>query len=186
MTAPVTLDPSEVVIGTANDVGLWIAPEGTAIPDIADVPADPWKPLGYASDDGPTIAQDTTSEQITPWQSLVPIRTVITERNVTVQFVLWQLNEETLALYFDTDPPTATGGLIDLEVESGSGGHIYAVLVDAKDGANQFRIGFTRANLDSAGDMQLQKGAAVPLDVTLAALDDAGTLARVQFLQGGA
>jgi hypothetical protein len=41
------------------------------------------------------------------------------------------------------------------------------------------RIGFTRASLSDAGDMQLQRGSAVPLDCTLTALDDAGELAHI-------
>ena len=43
------------------------------------------------------------------------------------------------------------------------------------------RVTFGRACLTSAGDMQITRGAAVPLDCTLSALDDAGQLGRVQL-----
>jgi hypothetical protein len=176
-----TLDPTEVQVGTANGPGLYIAPAGTAGP--ADTTADwmsPWAVLGYLSDDGPTVAQSTDSEDITPWQSVVPIRTVLTSRGVTVQFTMWQLNAATLALYFDVDVPTpGSDGEVEMEVRTDSPQHIYAVGIDSADADRALRIIFPRASLSDAGDMQLQRGAAVPLDVTLSALDDGGTLAKV-------
>lgn len=174
------LDPSEVQVGTANGPGLWIAPPGTAIPDLGDDFASPWKILGYLSDDGPTVGQSTDSEDLVPWQSVVPIRSVITGRTITLQFTLWQLNELTLALYFDQDPVTpGTGGNIDMELRTDAPTHLYAVAVDSNDAERLFRIGFGRSSLSAAGDMQITRGAAVPLDCTLSALDDAGTLGRV-------
>jgi len=178
-----TLDPDEVQVGTPNGPGIWLAPPGTEPPD--DTTEDyeaPWRLLGYLSDDGPTVGQDTSSEPLTPWQSVAPIRTVITERQVTLQFVLWQLNSMTLGLYFDTDEPTpATDGSIDMEVRTDQAGHLYAVSIDSRDGERVLRLTFTRANLSDAGDMPITRGAVVPLDCTLSALEDAGSLARVQL-----
>ena len=184
MTAPAVkdLDPTEVIIGTANGPGLWIAPEGTPPPEPGAPFASPWVSLGYTSDDGVTIGGDKTTEAITPWQSTAPIRTIITEVTRTVAFVLWQLNQTTLGLYFDTPVPAAdSSGVTEFDVSSAGGGLIYAVAVDAKDGDNCLRLIWSRANLDSTGDMQLTKGAAVPLDVTLSALDNAGSQVTVQM-----
>jgi len=175
----VALNPDEVQVGFANGPGIYIAPAGTAMPaTAADEWAAPWSILGYLSEDGPTVGQTTDSEDITPWQSIVPIRSVITSRSVTLQFVMWQLNPQTLALYFDTDVPAGTGD-IDMEIRTDAPQHIYAVGIDSRDGDNVFRFGFFRASLTDAGDMQIQRGAAVPLDVTLSALDDGGRLARI-------
>lgn len=183
------IDPGEVQVGTANGPGIYLAPAGTAIPDLEDDFEAPWAILGYLSDDGPTVGQSTDSETITPWQSVVPIRTVITGREITLQFILWQLNERTLALYFDADQPTpdADGG-IDMELRTDTPTHLYAVAIDSADAERLFRIGFGRASLSDAGDMQITRGAAVPLDCTLSALDDGGRLGRVQLgaADGGA
>jgi hypothetical protein len=179
------LDPSEVQVGTAKGPGIYLAPAGTEIPDLEDDFEDPWAILGYLSDDGPTVGTSTDSEDLTPWQSVVPIRSIITGRQVTLQFVLWQLNELTLALYFDADVPTVgTDGAVDMELRSDTPQHLYAVAIDSADAERDFRIGFGRASLSDAGDMQLTRGAAVPLDCTLSALDDGGVLGRVQL--GGA
>ena len=184
MTAPTvpTLAPEEVVIGTANGPGLWIAPEGTEAPEDFGEYGSPWKSLGYASDDGVTIGGDTTTEQITPWQSTLPIRTLITERTKTLNFTMWQLNQETLGLYFDApEPTTGTDGSIDMELRTDAPQRIHAIGIDSADAERTFRIAFTRASLSAAGDMQLTRGAAVPLDVTLSALDDGGVLGYVKL-----
>jgi hypothetical protein len=178
-----TLNPAEVQVGTANGPGIWIAPAGTEPPD--DTTEDwesPWRILGYLSDDGPTVGSSTDSEDLTPWQSAVPLRSVITGRQITMQFVLWQLNPVTLGLYFDAPEPTeAADGTIDMELRSDSPQRLHAIGIDSRDAERVFRITFGRASLNAAGDMQITRGTAVPLDCTLAALDDGGVLGHVQL-----
>jgi hypothetical protein len=188
--APVepTLNPSEVQVGTANGPGIWVAPPGTEPPDSTDEEyEDPWRILGYLSDDGPTVGSSTDTEDITPWQSVVPIRSVITGRSITLQFVLWQLNAVTLGLYFDAEEPVPEAdGAIDMELRTDAPQRLHAISIDSADAERVFRITFGRASLNAAGDMQITRGAAVPLDCTLAALDDGGRLGRVQLGPRGA
>jgi hypothetical protein len=175
------LDPSEVQVGTANGPGIYLAPLGSDLPESTadDWPSD-WKVLGYLSDDGPTVGQSVDQEDITPWQSVVPIRSVITGRSITLQFTLWQLNGKTLALYFDADEETPdSDGLLDMDLRSDTPAHLYMVGIDSRDAERVFRLIFYRAGLSDAGDMQITRGAAVPLDCTLSALDDGGKLAKV-------
>jgi hypothetical protein len=175
------MDPTEVQVGTANGPGIYVAPEGTAMPaDTVTAWAAPWAILGYLSDDGPTVGQSTDSNEIIPWQSAVPLRTVITKRSITMQFVLWQLNELTLGMYFDATPPTpGADGSLAMDIRTDQPQHLYAIGIDSADAERVLRIGFTRASLSDAGDMQIQRGAAVPLDCTLSALDDSGVIASV-------
>lgn len=177
------IDPTEVQVGAPNGPGIYIAPPGTPPPaDTTAVWPLPWRILGYLSDDGPTLGQSTDSTDITPWQSVAPIRSVITARGVTLQFVMWQLNATTLAVYFDADEVTAdSDGALEMELRTDSPQHLHAIGIDSADGDRVFRVVFGRASLSDAGDMQLTRGAAVPLDVTLSALDDAGRLAIVQL-----
>jgi hypothetical protein len=182
MTTPYqpVLTAKEVQIGTANGPGLWVATAGTPMPADADTaPASPWELLGYISDDGPTVGQSISKEDITPWQSRSPIRSVVTEKSLTLQFVLWQINPQTVAMYFDNDQvQTAADGSFEMDIRSDTPQPIYAVMIDSMD-QRAFRIGFTRASLSDAGDMKITKGSAVPLEVTLTALDDAGVLGHV-------
>lgn len=179
-TSTYALDPTQVVVGTNNGPGLYLAPPGTAGPaDTVTAWPVGWNILGYASDDGATVGSNTDTNEITPWQSIVPLLTVVTKRLVTMKFTLWQLNELTLGLYFDADPPTPTSGAIAMQVRSDKPQHLYAVGVDAADTNHAFRVIFPRASLSDAADMQIKRGEAVPLEVTLTALDTAGVLANV-------
>lgn len=192
MTTPTRvteLDPTEVQIGTSNGPGLWVAPAGTAAPPAGPLatprewPA-PWSVLGYLSDDGPTISMDIDQEDIIPWQSPVPIRSIITGRTVNLEFVMWQLNARTLAMYFDTPVPEMSGDSLHMEVRSDEPQQLYAVGIDTADAERTLRIVFPRASMSDAGDMEIQRGAAVPLEVTLSALDFAGILADVYLGPG--
>jgi hypothetical protein len=101
-------------------------------------------------------------------------------------FVMWQLSPATLAMYFDVDPPTPEAdGSLDFDIRTDEPQHLYSVGVDARDGGMIFRLGFYRASLSAAGDMQIQRGGPIPLDVTLSALDDGGRLANVKLGGGG-
>lgn len=177
------LDPDEVQVGAPHGPGIYVAPSGTAPPaTTADPWVAPWRVLGYLSDDGPTVGQSTDSTDITPWQSVAPIRSVITARGITLQFTMWQLNATTLAIYFDADEVTPDAdGSLEMELRTDAPQHLHAIGIDSADGDRVLRIVFGRASLSDAGDMQLTRGAAVPLDVTLSALDDAGRLAIVQL-----
>jgi hypothetical protein len=174
------MDPTQVQTGAANGAGIYLAPVGTAAPTdtVAPWPAA-WNILGYASDDGPTVGQSTDTNEIVPWQSMVPLRTVVTKRAVTVQFILWQINEMTVALYFDQPVPTATAGAFSMDVKSSGSQQLHAVGIDTADGGRAMRVIFPRASLTDAGDMQIKRGEAVPLDCKLSALDSGGTLATI-------
>jgi hypothetical protein len=179
------LDPAEVQIGTSNGPGIYLAPPGTPGPtDTEEEWPAAWRVLGYLSDDGPTIGQSTDTEDITPWQSVVPIRSIITSRAVTLQFVLWQLNRETLALYFDSPAVANGGGSFAMDVRTDSPQQLYAAGIDSADADRVLRIVFPRCSLTDAGDMQIQRGAAIPLDCTLSALEDNGVLAHIMIGPG--
>jgi hypothetical protein len=176
------LNPAQLQVGTANQAGMYVAPVGTAPPADTKTPwATPWLILGYMSADGPKLGQTTDTNEIIPWQSMVPLRTVITKRALTMQFVMWQLNDQTLAMYFDTPPPTpsVTDGSLNFDVRTDTPQQLYAIGVDSLDVNQALRIIFPRASLSAAGDMAIKRGEAVPLDVTLSALDSSGVLAHV-------
>lgn len=173
------LTPKEVQIGTANGPGLYVAPAGTAMPLTLGPFIAPWQLLGYLSDDGPTVGQSVTKQDIVPWQSRTPIRSVVTEKLITLHFILWQINPQTIAMYFDSPQPVpAADGGFEMDVRSDQPQNIVAVAIDSMD-QRIMRVGFSRASLSDAGDMKLTKGAATPLEVTLTALDNAGVLAHV-------
>jgi hypothetical protein len=179
MTTPV-LDPTEVLIGLNNGPGIYIAPPGTAGPaDLTSPWPAGWSQLGYLSDDGVKITSKTNSDTLTPWQSTAPIRKVITGKEMSMQFTLWQTNAQTLALYFDVPVPTVTGGIIDFDVRTDSGGILYSLGLDILDQDVVTRITLPRGSLGDTGDVAVKRGEAMGWDCTLTALDENGVLAHI-------
>lgn len=179
MTAP-TLDPTEVLLGLNNGPGIFIAPASTPPPADTVAPwASPWDALGYISGDGVTLSSNTSSDNLTPWQSTSPIRTMITGKELSLQFVMWQTDPVSMGLWFDVAPPAAVAGALAFDVRSDGGGLLYAVGIDVKDGSSVFRVVFPRSQLSNNGDVSIARGSAVGWDVTLTALDDNGVLAHI-------
>jgi len=183
-----TLTGSEVHVGTPNTGGgLWVAPAGTALPtDCKTAFTTPWLPLGYIAEEGPTVGQNASQQDLTPWQSIAPVRSVITQRAVTLHFILWQVNVQSLGIYFDADQPvpSVTDGSFTMPVRADKGGHLYSFAIDSLDGNNVIRIGMTRASLTDAGDMALSRGATVPMECTLTAQVDNNVLCTVMVGPG--
>jgi hypothetical protein len=175
------LDPSEILLGLNNGPGVYRAPAGTAPPaDLITDWADPWEPIGYISDDGVTVSSSTTSDTLTPWQSTSPVKTMITGKELTAHFIMWQTNADTLAMYFDM-PPVApdAGGIVAFDIRSDVGGELYAIGIDIKDAGTITRIVFGRAQLSDTGDVAFTRGSAVGWEVTLSAMDENGILAHL-------
>jgi hypothetical protein len=175
------LDSDQLVVGIARGPGIWVAPIGTEMPaDIDEDFGEGWDSLGYASEDGPTVATSTDSEDIRGWQALGVLRSLITGRTVTIQFQLMQWNARNLGLYWDIDAPTIEAdGSFAFPVRSDQAGQRHQIGIDVKDGDNEIRLVFPRTQLNAAGDMQFQRSAAALMDVTFAALEDAGRLVEV-------
>jgi hypothetical protein len=175
------LNGKEVNVGTPNGAGVYLAPPGTAGPtDTVTAWPVGWNILGYMSDAGPTFAQNTNKQDIIPWQSMVPIRSPVTSREITLQFIMWQLNSLTLALYFQTSQPTPIAdGSFSMPVITTQAGKQWAVGVDTIDQGRAVRFIATKALVTANGNMPITRGAAVPLDTTLTCLDDNGTILTV-------
>ena len=180
--APVyALTPGEVNVGTPNGAGIYLAPTGTAGPaDTVTAWPVGWNILGYCSDAGPTIGQNTTKQDLTPWQSIAPLRSVITAHEITLHFILWQINALTLGLYFDTNQvvPAGDGSLV-MACRTDQSGHRYSVGIDQADGGRVMHVWFPMTGLTDAGDMAITRASVVPLECTMTAVDSAGVLANV-------
>jgi hypothetical protein len=172
------LNPDNVLVGTSNGPGIWIAPVGTKAPTTVNIaPADPWNTLGYLSEDGVKVSQSTDSENIMSWQSKTPLRSFVTKREVSLEFTMLELSKRNFQLYFgqsiDTGAETED---FTVTVRGDEPAHQYAILLDLIDGDLITRLYYPRASLSQAGDMEVSQSGAIGLPVTMAAQDDAGTL----------
>jgi len=172
------LNPDNVIVGTSNGPGIWVAPVGTAKPaTVTTAPAAPWNTIGYLSEDGVKVGQSTDSDNIMAWQSKAPLRSFITKREVTLEFTMLELSKRNFELYFGQQIVDATDpDAFSVEVRSDAPAYQYALLLDLIDGDVVNRMYFPRASLNQAGDMEVTQSGAVGLPVTLAAQDDSGVL----------
>lgn len=103
------LSSAEVrVAGTGH---IFKAPLGTTTPTTSTATLDAgFVELGYATN-GFTLTQALATTQVTAWQTLDPIRTIVTGLVRTFGFELQQTNTETLALAWGgATIATGTGG----------------------------------------------------------------------------
>ena len=176
----ITLDADEVIIGTADGPGIYIAPPATAMPTDLDAIDTAWKLVGYLSEDGPVFNQEVETGEIVPWQGKTPVRKYVESRTYTVEFVMIQVNEATASMWLDQPTPTATAGSFDMPIRDDVPQRSYAVLIVVKDGNIQLALHFLEAVLEEAGEMGLPKTGAVELPVTLSALGDGGLVGNVK------
>lgn len=179
MTAP-TLDANNPLIGTANTVGLLVAPVGTALPATPlDAWPAGWETVGYIHEDGITLSVETDSEELFAWQSKTPLRSVITGKSLSMEFSMLEVTPKATALFFDEDVPSGDSSSFSLTVTSGGQAKEYAVAIDTRDGDKVLTYVFPRATLSENGDIEIKSAEFQGFPVTLKALDDNGTLAII-------
>jgi hypothetical protein len=77
-----------------------VAPKGSTVPTDTTTAWDAaWSDLGYTDEKGVVFSKKDTKTAIKAWQSLTPVRYILTERDVHVAFVLEQWNKVTFALW---------------------------------------------------------------------------------------
>lgn len=109
-----TMDASQVTVGSAKATGaIWVAPQGTTLPTNATtaLPAA-WNLLGFTSDAGVQIAENSSSTDIVAWEERTTVFTVKTEYTETVAFMPIQCNEDVAKLQWGNDNVTAATGTL--------------------------------------------------------------------------
>lgn len=166
------VDKNAVVVGTNNGPGLWLAPVGTALPTDHTTALDPaFVAVGFISDDGVTISTDTSQTDLFAWQSVNPIRSVITERTVSFEFTCVETTPDTLALYFDTAIPAgdpASG--FSVTIPNTPAQNQYSAVIDVLDGQQALRFVFEATTLSDSGDIEITRSGLVGYPVTLKVL----------------
>lgn len=162
------LDASEVVVASYGHI--WVGDETATEPTDVSAPVGAgYTELGYASEDGVSIGRSTDSEDINAWQSVTPVRRIVTGQELTVGVTLIQTNRDTLGVYF--------GGTVDstgrLAVSTNPTMKETPVLVEWQDGGKSFRLYLPRATVTDFGDVTLARGEATGFEVTWTALPPA-------------
>lgn len=157
-----SLEATEAVVAGSGHI--YVAPEGTSLPDDLAALAAPWIELGYTTEDGVTFNLARSTSDINAWQAADPIRIVETSRAITVAAVLRQFaNPDNLDAAFGGGEFTP-GPTVGTYVLPGAGENTVRVLVvDAIDGDDTVRFVYDRVQQMADVQSQLQRGDTVNL-----------------------
>lgn len=149
-----------------------IAPVGTTLPGDASGALDAaFSELGYISDEGVTFSPGPETEGINAWQSLQPIRSVLTAYAVDASFTLMQWNEDTLGLAFGGGVYTDNGdGTWSYLLPKPEEHNEHSMVIEGYDGNDVYRIVLDRVELTDTGDITFQRSDVAGLPVTVSAL----------------
>jgi len=161
--------PTHVTVAGTGTV--WVAPEGTSIPSDLAVPPSPWIDMGYTSDDGVTVTISRDQEDINAWQATDPVRVLVTAEPKTVEFELLEFDRESIVLAFRGGAWTGSdpGPYVYTPPAAGAS-DVRAMLIDAFDGSQQFRLVYPRVQLQGDVEFSLVRTDAVRLPLEFAVL----------------
>jgi hypothetical protein len=161
--------------GTGSDATglLWMAVTGSTAPtDTGTSLAAAWKNMGGISEDGVSIKQNVSNKKIKIYGSTATQRTLITDREYTVQVTFAETNARTQEVFFQQalnslSPGVGTGSF-SLTVGSNSR-QLYAAVIDVVDGSNRLRYYMPSVEATDFGDLKIANSDEIAYQVTLTA-----------------
>ena len=148
--------------------GILAGPLGGTLPTDATTAVDSaYKPHGYVGEDGLSMTTNRSTEKIRAWGGDA-VRVVQSEHDVTFSFTLLETNEVTAKAVFGDDNVTATGGTLDIVVNSDTLPRKEWVF-DMKDGDKKVRVVVPMGQITEVGDTQFVHTNATGWEVTLEA-----------------
>lgn len=161
---------SEVVVGSGGKI--FIAPVGTAEPNTPTEALNAaFKDLGYISEDGISASFGVTVEDINAFQSLLPIRRVVTGRTADISFTCRQWNADTFSLALGGGSFDESGGnYLFYPPENDDALAENAVIVEWNDGTKNYRLIIRKAVVVENVETTIVRNAAADLPITLSIL----------------
>jgi len=128
------------------------APLGTALPtDASTALSGSYTSAGYVSEDGATLTQDYTTNDIKDW-SRTTVRTLLDEFTGEITFTFIQTGYEELCAIFGSDHVSQSGDLITVSL----GAHLAPAgvfVLNMKDGDTRIRVIAPNAQPVPEGDL---------------------------------
>jgi hypothetical protein len=140
-------DASELFIAGITGGRVWQAPRGTVVPDGLEAPAAGWTDLGYLSEDGHSLSEDTESEDIKVWPTTIVARSIVTGQTTEAKFSLAQWNADTLALRFGgiwTEDAISSVKTMKVPVARSFD---HALIIDNTDGGRTYRYVLAKVSI---------------------------------------
>lgn len=153
-----------IVAGTG---AVFVAPENTALPAdlVTPLPAA-WEDVGYISEDGVQFTFSREQEEVMAWQVSTPVRILVTNEPITIEFELEQFDRETVMLAFRGGTFVGSAAPYTYTPPDAGASDVRAMTIDAVDGDYQFRFCFPRMQISDDVAFALVRSDAVRLPLT--------------------
>lgn len=163
------LNADNVRVGLNGNI--YMAPKGTTAPtDLDTAWAAGWSDLGFMSEDGVSLEYSTDTEDINAWQSLSPVRKVLTGVDMTLGFTAIELKTKTVTLYFPGSTMTDVSGTVHkLAIPAAPGAAEYAFGLEWVDGTIKNRLILPRGEVTERGAITVGRSGEVGLEMTVSA-----------------
>lgn len=150
---------------------IFMAPKGSTAPVDLDTPWDSaWLDLGFMSDDGVSLEYSTDTEDIGAWQSLSPVRRILTSVDMTLGFTAIELKSRTITAYFPGSTISLVSGAVQrLDIPAAPGPQEFAFGLEWIDGTVKNRLVIPRGEITDRGGITLARSEAVALEMTVSA-----------------
>lgn len=166
-------DTNEIVVGANGSVR--VAPLDATEPASIDVAfSGDWTDLGYTSEDGVTVTDAKTVEDIPVWQLFYPARKIVTSRDFMAAFVLRQFSGAQVEFAFGGGEVTVNGEGFRYTPPSPEDLDIRKLAVEWLDGDKTYRLIVTQGIVTENVETKLVRNAAADLPITFGGIGQAG------------
>lgn len=118
-----TMNAAQVTVGAAAATGaIFVAPKGTTLPtDATTALANTFVLLGFTSDAGVQISEDSSTDAIHAWEGRTTVYNVRTEYTESISFTPIQCNADVAKLTWGDDMVVSgTGGALTVKHHGGT------------------------------------------------------------------
>jgi hypothetical protein len=171
-------NPENVLVASGGSV--HVAPVGTTLPTTVGASLNAaFVDLGYVGEDGVSVAASVDVTDVLAFQTLLPIRKIVTARTVDLSMVLREWTEQSLLLAFGGGEVSEAGGEYTYTPPlAGDALYERAMVISWQDGAKNYRLVVERGVVAESVETTLARTAAADLPITFSVLasadDEAG------------
>ena len=162
--------PENILVGSGGSI--HIAPVGTALPTtIAASLNAAFVDLGYISEDGISLSSAADVTDILSFQSLLPVRKVVTGRTFDLSFTVREWTAEGIVFAFGGGEVTEAGGVYTFTPPADSDAlYERALIATWADGEKNYRLVIPRGVVSEGVETTIARGAAADLPITFSIL----------------
>lgn len=182
--------PGYVLAATAGQASatelVWFADAASAVlpTDVSTALDASWQSGGYTTPDGVTIPTAITQNDVPVFGSTSPVRTLITQEELTISLTLMESNKVTEALVTRQALTAITVTTNTMSTTRGPGRDaLYSLVVDGLDGGSSsaFRRVFPKIRVTNVGDEVIGYNGILQYPFTFTAYTDGSGVSQYRY-----